>query len=164
MYFLWKRTPHGMIRVSYDGLFDFVQGFLSARFRLYGLALAAGDNALLTLLMSSGDVSREPGLARSLSALMEPLGMLTSVVWFSRGAPGSDWVEARFSLLRSPWAWMALASSVALIVVAGWVGFFWTAFWGTAAWFVVRGLTFLFFRRKNFLLPQAGIRNGDGRV
>ena len=150
--------------MSYDGLFDFVQGFLSARFRLYGLALAAGDDALLTLLMSSSDASRELGLTRSLSALMEPLGVLTSVVWFSRGAPGSDWVETRFSLLRSPWAWMALASSVALIVVAGWVGFFWTAFWGTAAWFVVRGLTFLLTRRKNFLLSQEEIRNGDGRV
>ena len=147
--------------MSYDGLFDFVQGFLPARFRLYGLA---GDDALLTLLMSSSDASRELGLTRSLSALMEPLGVLTSVVWFSRGAPGSDWVETRFSLLRSPWAWMALASSVALIVVAGWVGFFWTAFWGTAAWFVVRGLTFLLPRRKNFLLPQEEVRNGDGRV
>ncbi|WP_298781337.1 hypothetical protein [uncultured Fretibacterium sp.] len=164
MYFLWKRTPHGTIRMSYDGLFDFVQGFLPARFRLYGLALAAGDDALLTLLMSSSDASRELGLTRSLSALMEPLGMFTSVVWSSRGAPGSDWIETRFTLLRSPWAWMALASSIALIVVAGWVGFFWTAFWGTAAWFVVRGLTFLLTRRKSFLLPQPRIQDGDGRV
>lgn len=150
--------------MSYDGLFDFVQGFLPARFRLYGLALAAGDDALLTLLMSSVDISREPGLAQNLSTLMEPLGMLTSVVWSSRGAPGSDWVETRFTLLRSPWAWMALASSIALIVVAGWVGFFWTTFWGTAAWFVVRGLTFLLTRRKSFLLPQPRIQDGDGRV
>ena len=79
------------------------------------------------------------------------MGMVASVVWAHRSSPGSEWVEARFNLVRNPWAWMTLSSTIALVVIAGWDGLFWTAFWGTAAWFTVRGLAFLLGGRGRFL-------------
>ena len=149
MYFLWKRTPHGMIRVSRDGLSEFVQGFLSARSRLYSLAVAEqpgsrGDgDRLMTLVMTSRDPSHESWIEKKLSALLKPLGLIPSVAWASRGSPSAEWTEVRRAVLSNPWGWMALASSVALVTIAGWAGFFWTTFWGTAAWFLVRGLSIL---------------------
>lgn len=162
VYFLWERTPHGTIRVSGDGLADFIRrSCLSAKFRLYSLAMAAAENAssceerLVTLVLSSSDRSREPGITRRIKSLLKPMGMIASVAWADRGSPGSLWIETRFTLLRNPWAWMALASSIALVAIAGWDGLFWTAFWGTAAWFAARGLAFLFQGRGRF--PGPGV-------
>ena len=45
----------------------------------------------------------------------------------------------------------------ALVVIAGWAGFFWTFFWGTAAWFLVKGATSLlsrFRQRALTVLPD----------
>ena len=156
MYFLWKRTPHGTVRISCRGVADFIQRFLAARARLCSVALAEGETALVTLVLSSRAASHEPGIERQLSSLMEPMGMVASVIWFNRGSSAAEWTETRltFDLHRNPWAWMALASSIALVVIAGWSGLFWTAFWGTAAWFSVRGLCFLLQKRRPFPLGR----------
>lgn len=143
-----------MIRVSYEGIADLVECFLTPQFKLYSLVVAAGERALVTLLMSSRHAAGQLAFERKVSALMEPMGMTVSVVWFSQGTPGAEWLETRFSLFKNPWIWMALAASTALVVIAGWTGFFWTAFWGTSAWFIVRGLTFLLSRKKTFHLSK----------
>lgn len=148
MYFLWKRTEHGTIRVSREGLSDLVRSHLGPS-RLYSLAMAAtgcapSDEGLVTVVLASRDPSHEPKIAQRIKALLAPLGMAVSVVWADRGSPGAAWIEMRPLLFTDPWAWMALTSSVALVVLAGWAGFFWTAFWGAAAWFIARGLGALF--------------------
>ena len=93
------------------------------------------------------------------SKLMQPLGLNTSIVWFNRGTPGNGWLETRWSFFSSPWLWMALTSSIALVLDAGWDGLFWTAFWGTLAWFLVRGIQFLTKEnvegRRIFSVPQS---------
>ena len=154
MYFLWKRTSHGMIRVSCEGLKNFVGSFLSSQFRLHSLAVSErsehhvesepenGDR-WLTMILSSRDPSSEPRVERRLSHLVRPLGLISSVAWISRGSPGAEWIETCRAILGSPWVWMSLASSVALAAIAGWAAFFWTAFCGPAAWFIVRGLSLL---------------------
>ena len=159
MYFLWKRTPHGMIRISCEGLSDFVRGFLSAQSRLHSLAVAeppSGENGdrWMTVVLSSRDSTRESWVERRLSSLVRPLGLLASVVWISRGSGSAEWGEACRAVLGSPWTWMTLASSVALAVIAGWAAFFWTAFWGTAAWFLVKGLILL--GRSSFFHTAGG--------
>ena len=182
MYFLWKRTPYGTIRVSGEGLAEFIRSFLSSKFRLYGLAMAAFDfefdfefksgagagaleaeiknpapreERLVTVILASRDPSDEPKITRRIVTLLKPMGMVASVVWAHRSGPGSAWIEARFNLVRNPWAWMTLASGIALVVIAGWDGLFWTAFWGTAAWFTVRGFTFLLRGKSRFISPGA---------
>ena len=154
MYSLWKRTQHGMVQISGEGLADFIRGFLTAKCRLCGLALAAGcslhsivppstDPASpptddpLAVVLSLTDVSGRPGIEKKLSFLMRPMGLAPLVVW---GTPEEELLD----LLKSPWLWMALAASIALAIIAGWAGFFWTTFWGTAAWFAARGLAVLY--------------------
>ena len=154
MYFLWKRTQHGMVQISGEGLADFIRGFLTAKCRLCGLALAAGCSLHsvlpssteqasppaddpLAVVLSLTDASGRPGIEKKLSFLMRPMGLTPLVVW---AAPEEELLD----LLKSPWLWMALAASIALAVIAGWAGFFWTAFWGTAAWFAARGLALLY--------------------
>ena len=55
MYFLWKRAPHGSIRVSQEGLVAFLKRTLSAKYQLHGLSMEEGDEATLTLVLSSDD-------------------------------------------------------------------------------------------------------------
>ncbi len=210
MYFLWQRTPYGTLRISYSGLYEFLQVFMSSRLKIYSLALRGsknihaensgnaessdidieednennlnnnlnieeskksenhGNDADLIILASSlldsnSNENKNPDDAEELFAkqalkLMKPLGINTSVVWFNRGTPGNGWLETRWSFFGSPWLWMALASSVALVLDAGWDGLFWTAFWGTLAWFIVRGIKFLTKEnmegRRIFSVPQ----------
>ena len=154
MYFLWKRTQHGMVQISGEGLADFIRGFLTAKCRLCGLALAAGCSLHsvlpssteqasppaddpLAVVLSLTDASGRPGIEKKLSFLMRPMGLTPLVVW---AAPEEELLD----LLKSPWLWMALAASIALAIIAGWTGFFWTAFWGTAAWFAARVLAVLY--------------------
>lgn len=171
MYFLWQHTPYGTLRISYSGLYEFLQVFMSSKLKIYSLALSGSkdlDNgADLTVLASShldnnndykNPDETEKILAGQASKLMQPLGINTSVVWFNRGTPGTEWLETRWSFFGSPWLWMALASSIALVLDAGWDGLFWTAFWGTLAWFTVRGIKFLTKEnaqgRRIFSVPQ----------
>ena len=141
MYFLWKRTPHGSIRVSYNGLAAFIRRWLTRKSQFCSFALAEGETAEMTLVLSSRDGSLERRLENRLTAAMKSLGIATSIIWSSRGSPEEEWAELRAALCRSPWTWMSLASAVALVVLSGWRGLFWTSFWGTAAWFFARGLT-----------------------
>ena len=157
MYFLWKRTPHGSIRVSYDGMAGFIQSFLPRRSQFRSFALAEGETASMTLVLSSRDGGLESTVENRLQVVMKPLGIAPSIIWCSRGSPEEEWSELCSSLFLNPWAWMLLVSAVALVVIAGWAGFFWTFFWGTAAWFLVKGAVSLvsrFRQRALTVLPD----------
>ena len=158
MYFLWKRTPHGSIRVSYDGMADFIRRFLTRKSQFCSFALKDGETALMTLVLSSKDGVLESRVESRLNAVMKPLGIASSIIWSSQGSPKEEWHEIRSALYRSPWVWMSLASAAALVFLAGWRGLFWTAFWGTSAWFLTKGMSFLLSRQRAFAVPSADRR------
>lgn len=151
MYFLWKRTPYGNIRISYEGLSRFIQRFLTPKLKFCSFALAEGDTASVTLVLTSDDASQESRAESRLISLLEPLGMAASVVWSDLGGSTGAWVEKRAVFFyRNPWVWMMFVSAIALFFIAGAKGLFWTSFWGVLAWFLVKGLT-SFLGRPRFL-------------
>lgn len=155
MYFLWKRTPHGSIRVSCDGLSGFIDRILSEKSKCRSLSLAGGENASVTLVISSDNPSSE-GLAAEerIASIVAPLGFCIRVIWVDRGAPEAEWCEALSSLYQSPWTWMLAVAMIALGFMAGLKGLFWTLFWGTAAWFVSKFvISFLIRRKLGFFSP-----------
>lgn len=141
MYFLWKRTPYGNIRVSYEGLSRFIRRFLAPKLKFCSFALAEGDTASVTLVLTSDDASQESEAESRLISLLEPLGMAASVVWSDLEGATAAWGEKRAVFYRNPWVWMMVASAIALAFIAGAKGLFWTSFWGVFAWFLVKGLT-----------------------
>ena len=101
------------------------------------MALAEGENAVMTLVLSSNNATVNCSeIEDRLAAIITPLGFRVQIIWADRGTPGAEFCETLSSAYRSPWTWMLLAALVTLKIMAGWKGFFWTIFWGTAAWFV----------------------------
>lgn len=139
MYFLWKQTPYGMIKISGDGLADFVNDSLKSRFKLCGLSFSLSKrkkDADLILVLSSENILPEikNKVENHLSLIMKPMGIASSIIWSN---PEKD----NYAFIQSPWTWGTLASSAVVIFTAGWENFFWTAFWGAAAWFIARGFS-----------------------
>jgi hypothetical protein len=159
MYFLWKRTLHGSIRVSSDGLSGFVDRVLSGKSRCRGLSLAEGESPSVTLVLFSESPTLEGhGIEERLSSIVAPLGFRVQVIWADRGAPEAEWCETLASIYQSPWTWMVLAAMVAIAVMAGLSGLFWTFFWGTAAWFVSKAVISFLLRRRMGSLFSAPAR------
>lgn len=155
MYFLWKKTPHGSIRISCDGLSGFFSRILSDKSKCRGLTLIEGEEAFVTLVLSSGSlVAEKLGVEERIASIAAPLGFRMQFIWVDRGAPEAEWCETLSSIFRSPWTWMVVVSAVALGIMAGMKGLFWTLFWGAAAWFVAK-LALSFFSPKKivFLRP-----------
>ena len=149
MYFLWKRTPHGSIRVSCDGFSDFVNHVLSGKSRCRGLSLTEGENAAITLVLSSNNATVECcKVEERIAKVIAPLGLGVQVIWTDKGTQGAELCETLSSVYQSPWTWMLVVALVALRFMAGWKGLFWTVFWGTAAWFVSKVVISAITRRK----------------
>ena len=139
MYFLWKNTPCGFIKISYEGLFDFVDYVLRTGFRLYSITLAPSTSqADLTVVISDEDISHDikEKVEKHLSEVLDPTGMKAAVVW---ATPERSFMQ----IIQNPYILAAVASCSAVIVTAGFAGFFWTSFWGASAWFAIRGLSML---------------------
>ena len=150
MYFLWKRTPHGNIRVSCDGFSDFVNRILSGKSRCRGLSVVEGDTAAMTLVLSSTNNAAIgcSDIEKRLTEIMSPLGFSVQVIWTDNGTPGADLGEYFTAAYQNPWTWMLLTSLVAMRVIAGWHGLFWIMFWGTSAWFVSKIVISLVKKKK----------------
>lgn len=136
MYFLWKDSPCGLIKISYEGIFDFVNYILRTGFRLYSITLKPSSNqADLTVVILDEDISPEikEKIEKHLQKVLDPTGMKASIVW---AMPERSFLQ----FIQNPYVWAATAACSAVIITAGFAGFFWTAFWGAAAWFAVRGL------------------------
>jgi hypothetical protein len=155
MYFLWKRTPHGSIRVSCSGLSCFIERVLTEDSRCRSLALAEGETASVTLVLYSESASAGThGVEEHLASVVAPLGFRVQVIWADRSAPGTEWCETLSSFSLNPWTWMLVAAVLALGVMAGLKGIFWTFFWGAAAWFVSKVLvSFAVKKRMGFFAP-----------
>ena len=143
MYFLWRDTPYGFIKVSYEGLLSFVNDALKSRLRLYSVVLSPSDpelkeNADITIVISDDDIQAEKKsiVEDHLTEVLKPMGMKAMVIWSSPEKGISQFIS-------NPFVWALIASCIAVIISAGFDGFFWTAFWGSAAWFVIRGLSIL---------------------
>lgn len=138
MYFLWRNTPYGTIRISCEGLYDFADEMLRSRIRLYSITLLPSgrkENADLTVVLSEEDLKPEvrKNVENHFDAILKPMGLKVSIVWASPEHNIS-------SAIQNPYVWAGIASCMAVIVTAGFEGFFWVSFWGAAAWFMVRGL------------------------
>ena len=144
MYFLWKDTPIGIIRVSCDGLCEFVSAAVRSRLKLYSITLSPSDrnedeeNADMSIVLSEENIipAAKKNIEEHFAAIMQPMGIKASVVW---AAPE----KSIYAVLRNPWVWAGTASCIAVMVTAGSEGFFWVSFWGAAAWFIVHGLSIL---------------------
>lgn len=158
MYFLWKRTPHGSIRVSCSGLSGFIDGILSGKSRCRSVALAAGESASVTLVLSSDGSSDGLGLEERIASITAPLGFKVHVIWADRGAPETEWRETLSLLYQSPWTWMLVAAIITLGTITGLKGLFWTLFWSTAAWFVSKFVIGFLIRKKVGSFPTIARR------
>lgn len=140
MYFLWRDTPYGLIRVSCKALTDFTNEALKSRLRLYSVTLSPSksEHADITIVISDEDLRPEikETVANHLTEVLKPMGMNASIVWAS---PERGFLP----VILNPYVWGATASCFAVIITAGFSGFFWTAFWGASAWFVFRGFSVL---------------------
>ena len=141
MYFLWKTTPIGIIRVSCDGLCEFVGEAVKSKLRLYSVTLSPSgmkDDADMSIVLSEENVIPEAkkNIEEHFASIMRPMGIKASVVW---SAPE----KSVYAVLCSPWVWAGIASCIAVLVNAGSEGFFWVSFWGAAAWFTVHGFRIL---------------------
>ncbi len=138
MYFLWRNTPYGAIRVSCEGLYDFADEVMNSRIRLYSVTLLPSgrkENADFTVVLSEDDILPETKkkVENHFDAVLRPMGLKVSVVWASPERSIS-------SFMQNSYLWAGLASCIAVIMTAGFDGFFWVAFWGAAAWFAVHAL------------------------
>lgn len=141
MYYTWKNTPYGIIRVSYSGLYDFALEAVRSKLRLYSVTLEPSgkkEHANMTLVFSEEDLSSETkkNVEEHIVSVLKPMGLRASVVWASpeRGI---------WPAVQNPYVWAGVASCIAVVVTAGVEGFFWTVFWGGAAWFVIRGMKYI---------------------
>ncbi|GHV36575.1 hypothetical protein FACS1894187_11400 [Synergistales bacterium] len=101
----------------------------------------------MTVVLTS-DGPDNHGIEEKIAAIAAPLGLKVHVVWADRGLPGSELCEALSLLAYNPWAWMFVSATIALVLMAGLKGLFWTFFWGTAAWFTSRFLIASAARKK----------------
>lgn len=155
MYFLWKRTPYGSIRVSRSGLSGFLDRVLTGKSRCRSLLVTEGECASITLVLFSDDsAAKGTQVEERISSIMAPLGFQAKVIWADRPEPNMAFGEGLSSLMLNSWFWMLLVSMLVLGIIAGLKGLFWTLFWGTAAWFVSKaGIFFLVGRKSGFLPP-----------
>ncbi len=153
MYFLWKITPRGSIRVSRDGLAEIMSRILSAKSKLSDLVLEGGDKASVMLVISSSDEASDKLAEEQLSFIAAPLGLSVRVVWVDKTTPADE----KLLFFKKPGTWMLFVSAVTLVYIAGWSGFFWTMFSGTVAWFAAY-FTSCIFRRKKFSGLTATLR------
>ncbi|MBQ3402417.1 MAG: hypothetical protein IJG65_03440 [Synergistaceae bacterium] len=140
MYFLWRNTPYGIIRVSYSGLYDFAGSILKPKLRLYSATLSPSgkkEHADLSLVFSEEDLTPETKakIEEHIASVLKPMGIKAVIVWASpeRGI---------MPVLQSPYTWAGIASCTAVAITAGLKGLFWSVFWGASVWFMMRGLKF----------------------
>ncbi len=146
MYFTWKNTPYGLIKISEDGFRNFLNQLLNPvlnpYFIIHSLSLeteisSENDDAKLILVMYPHEnpefyenvhENYKQKIEEYLSLIFRPMGIIISVVWVE---PEKNF----FELMLNPWLWSLIASSVSIIFTSGGDNFFWTAFWGASAWF-----------------------------
>ena len=147
MYFLWRKTPYGIIRVSCEGLYDFTDEAMNSRIKLYSVTLSPSgrkENADFTVVLSEEDLMPETKkrVEHHFDSVLKPMGLKVSVVWASPE-------RSIASIMQSSYLWAGLASCIAVIMTAGFDGFFWVAFWGAAAWFAVRAIKVIVRKAKS---------------
>lgn len=139
MYFLWKNTPYGIIRISGDGLYEFADDVLRSKLRLYSVTLSPSEDAADISIVISDEQLLSPAkknIENHFSSVMNSMGLNASVIWATPE-------RSIASVMSNPYVWAVISSCVAVVFSAGMAGFFWAAFWGAAGWFTVRGLVLL---------------------
>ena len=122
-------------------LYDFALGVVKSHLRLYSVTLEPSgkkEHANMTLVFSEEDLSPDTKhkVEEHVSSVLKPMGLKASVVW---ATPERGIMAA----VQNPYVWAGLASCIAVMVTAGFDGFFWSLFWGGAVWFMIRGMRFI---------------------
>ncbi|MBQ6773440.1 MAG: hypothetical protein IJP48_05170 [Synergistaceae bacterium] len=172
MYFQWQSTPYGIIRISCEGLYNFADKAIKSKLRLYSVTLSRldlnqnhhehdsdsdsdsdsnlntdpqhhQDDAELNIVLLDENLTNETRskITSHYESILKPMGIICEIIW---AAPETGIAH----ILQNSWTWAGAASCIAIITTAGFEGFFWTAFWGSAAWFTARALKLItrFFR------------------
>ena len=146
MYFQWQSTPYGIIRISCEGLYNFADKAVKSRLRLYSVTLSrldSHDDAELNIVLLDDNLHGETRskIENHYEAILKPMGIISKVIW---AAPENGIAH----ILQNSWTWAGVASCIMIITTAGFEGFFWTAFWGSGAWFAAHALRYItrFFR------------------
>ena len=155
MYFHWRSTPYGIIRISCEGLYNFADKAIKSKLRLCSVTLSRLDShsdsdssssdldTELNIVLLDENLQNETRtkIESHYESILKPMGIISKVIW---AAPENGIAH----ILRNSWTWAGVASCIAIITTAGFEGFFWTAFWGSAAWFAAGALRFItrFFR------------------
>lgn len=111
------------------------------KLRLYSVTLEPSgkkEHAGLTLVFSDEDLTRETKskVEEHISSVLKPMGFKPLVVWATPE-------RGMMAVIQNTYFWAGTASCLAVIVTAGFDGFFWSLFWGGAVWFAIRGLRFI---------------------
>ena len=143
MNFIWKKTPYGVIKLSGKGLYDFTLNILNSKFDIHSVSLAPPKNktrdcAHLIITISSDDVEPEikKRVENHLTAILKPMGIAASVIW-------AEPCRGFMPVLSRRWTWFFGASSIAIMISGSFEVFFWSAFWGSAAWFTHKAIEIL---------------------
>jgi len=145
MYFLFKKSPLGVLNIQSEGICSFVRECLQQH-----------DQNLVSCKSFYIPNKKEKGLLvlnekndeaeRIISELMDVMGIKTTFIYADDGAPDIDFSYKVRASMRSPWFWCSLTAFAALFIFVGLSGLFWLSFWGSAGWFSSKFL--MFWRRS----------------
>ena len=134
MYFLWKSTPCGIIRVSCDGLCEFVNEAVKSKLRLYSITLSPSggkEDADMSIVLSEENIIPETKkvVESHFASVLSPMGINASVVW-------TEPERSLSVVLGSGWAWAGFAACIAVLELKDFSG------WHSGQWrlgFLSRG-------------------------
>ena len=111
------------------------------KLRLYSVTLEPSgkkEHVGLTLVFSDEDLTRETKskVEEHISSVLKPMGFKPLVVWATPE-------RGMMAVIQNTYFWAGAASCLAVIVTAGFDGFFWSLVWGGAVWVAIRGLRFI---------------------
>ncbi|MCL1875832.1 MAG: hypothetical protein FWF87_06200 [Synergistaceae bacterium] len=142
MYFLFKKSPLGVLNIWSEGVCRFVEEYLE-RHNLKSISCRSfyiqskRDKALIVLNRKDDEAEK------IISDLMDAIGIKTAFIYAFDGEPDINFVHKITSSMRSPWFYCSLTALAALFVFIGLSGLFWLSFWGSVGWFGSKFTMFL---------------------
>lgn len=147
MYFLWKRSQNGCLKLSGEGFRHFVNSTLEGipRCRSFSILEKNGPCGVLPVgvfvfVNVFRNAEERQKVEERLRAHLAPLGLPADIVWTDEGLASEELNRSLLGTLRSPTFWGALFALFTVAIYVGTRGLFWVLFAGTAGWFIAKGL------------------------
>jgi hypothetical protein len=146
MYFLWRRNRIGCLKLSSEGVCQFINVGLEGIPRCRSFIILdesrersrkdpVGVFVFAKALRGVEDCRR---IEDELKSFLAPLGLPASVIWADDALPGEDLSRSIGMKLKSPFFTGALFALSVVVLYAGTRGLFWVLFAGTAGWFAAK--------------------------